>query len=194
MTRIVAIFTLDGRSRLIAQAAFSAKKHGGNHNARFVWDVTVLKKKILQRHHGRVALYHGRPHFHMSSQSQHAQRHMAAQCLQALAFEMSGELSEGCGSVEEEEECAVGTTNAVGRLCVLFCLFKLCQVSFLYINILWSIIQSTLRWEKSWVMLSQMWCHVSFHTWVGKTGDTRCSVRMERSTNKEGAAEIEKEE
>lgn len=90
---------------------------------------------MLRRHHGQVALYHGRPHFHMLSQSQHTQRHMAAQCLQALAFEMSGELSKGCGSVEEEEECAVVSANAVGRLCV--CVFKLCQVSFLYINILW---------------------------------------------------------
>lgn len=36
---------------------------------------------------------------------------------------MSGELSEGCGSVEEEEECAVVSANAVGRLDV-FVFFK----------------------------------------------------------------------
>lgn len=41
---------------------------------------------------------------------------MAAQCLQAMDFEMSGELSEGCGSVEEEEECAAVSANAVGTL------------------------------------------------------------------------------
>lgn len=36
---------------------------------------------------------------------------------------MSRELSEGCGSVEEEEECAVVSANAVGRLDV-FVFFK----------------------------------------------------------------------
>lgn len=41
---------------------------------------------------------------------------MAAQCLQTLDCEMSEELSEGCGSVEEAEECAVVSANAVGML------------------------------------------------------------------------------
>lgn len=91
----------------------------------------------------------------MPSQSQHAQRHMAAQCLQALAFEMSGELSEGCGSAEEEEECSVVSANAVGRLCVCV-FFKLCQVSFLYITILWLIPKSHCVGEKSWVMLGDV--------------------------------------
>lgn len=41
---------------------------------------------------------------------------MAAQCLQALDSVMSGELNKGCGCVEEEEEYAVVSANAVGML------------------------------------------------------------------------------